>query len=415
MDMEEKKDNSIKVMVAAYGLAFGFSSMDRLLILMLFPFIIPYFDLNLTQAGWIASAMAVGYIICALIGGVLSDKFGRKKVILPSIILFSVGSALTGLVTGFAQLIGIRAIVGGGQGFLNSAAAAQISEEAPIEKRGLYSGIYFSLFALLGSFVAPIYATKVASIWGWQTACVLTIIPGIILALLIKFFIKESKRFIPKKASVASEGADSPKGSWALVLKNKNIVVIIILAVFGMIWLWCWLSFGTTFFVSKGYSSSAAGGLQSAMGIGGFIGMLIMPSFSDRIGRKKVLFLGSIIGAAGTLAIAMLPELPFSGIFLIFIVSSFAAWGMYPVFLSIAPTESIPMKYAATAIALVSSIGEIVGTVIAPPLLGSIGDNFGITAIVVTGGVALIIVAIVSLFLRETAPQVIARRHTDAA
>ncbi|XFO68964.1 Sialic acid transporter NanT [Sporomusa silvacetica DSM 10669] len=112
--MEQKKGfwNPVTVLVSTYTVTLGFSALDRLLIAMLFPFVLPEFGLDFTQAGILMTCMAVGYFVFAFIGGVLSDKYGRKKVILPSVLIFSLGSALTGLATGFASLVGVRTFVG---------------------------------------------------------------------------------------------------------------------------------------------------------------------------------------------------------------------------------------------------------------------------------------------------------------
>ncbi|WP_169717571.1 hypothetical protein SPSIL_051790 [Sporomusa silvacetica DSM 10669] len=79
----------------------------------------------------------------------LSDKYGRKKIILPSVLIFSLGSAFTGLATGFASLVSIRTFIGGAEGTFNSAAVAQIAEESLPEERGKNVGIYNSAFPFM--------------------------------------------------------------------------------------------------------------------------------------------------------------------------------------------------------------------------------------------------------------------------
>lgn len=408
-------ENNINTMVLTYGFTFGFSSLDRLLIAMLFPFILPYFHFSLTQGGTLITCMAIGYIIFSVLGGAISDKYGRKKVIMPSLIIFSLGSALTGMANSFASLVGVRTVIGAAEGSYNAAAAAQISEEAPVEQRGKYMGIYQSFFALLGSFIAPIYAMNVAAVWGWQWACYLTIIPGIILAIIAQKFVKEQPRFHEIQAGSKTD-IEKPKVSLKEILKEKNVVVTIILAMFAMTWLWSWLSFGTSYFVMvKKLSETASGGLMSAMGLGGFFGMMIVPSLSDKLGRKKMVSIGAIIGLLGTLVIVFMPNLGFIANYIAFFVTAFGAWGIFPIFLLVTNTESVPAEQAASAVGLVASIGEIVGIAIAPTLLGAIGDSFGLTATMLVGGAALIIVILISLFLRETAPAILNKKIDQAA
>lgn len=114
----------INTMVLIYFIVWGFSAADRLLIAMLFPYVLPEFGLAYTQAGFLMAAMSIGYLVCALGGAAISDQIGRKKVIVPSVVVFSLGSALTGFAGGFAQLIGLRTIVGAAEGSFNMAATA---------------------------------------------------------------------------------------------------------------------------------------------------------------------------------------------------------------------------------------------------------------------------------------------------
>nr|WP_245867426.1 MFS transporter [Sporomusa silvacetica] len=110
----------------------------------------------------------------------------------------------------------------------HSAAVAHMCEESPPEERGKNIGIYNSAFPFMAVFVAPIYATQIAALWGWQMACFLTIIPGVALAWFIKRSIKESKRF--EAQCVKSEG------SWTDILKEKNIWLCFIACGLWMVW-----------------------------------------------------------------------------------------------------------------------------------------------------------------------------------
>ncbi|MGA3127409.1 MAG: MFS transporter [Candidatus Korobacteraceae bacterium] len=391
----------INRMTTIYFLTWGFSAMDRLLVAMLFPFILPYFKLSFAQGGLLMACMSIGYLIVAFAGGMLSDRYGRRKVILPSVFVFSIGSALTGFAGSFAQMVGIRSIVGAGEGSFNMAATAQIAEECPPEKRGVYIGFYTSAFALFGSFVAPIYATQVASRWGWQWACYLTIIPGIILALVIWGMVKETKRFATPVV------AARPKASWGQVMKVRNIVVACLLGIFWMVWLWSWLSFGTVFFVNvKHLTTGVAGIMQSALGAGGFLGMIAVPALSDKLGRRVPLIVGTILGLLGTLAIVYLPGGAFALTYLALFVTAFVTWGCAPIIISVIPSESVPTEWIASGIALVTCLAELAGIAVAPPILGAIGDKFGLSTTMLCGGAALIPVLLLSAFvLRETAPR----------
>ena len=403
----------INVMSAIYFLAWGFSAGDRLLIAMLFPFILPYFKLGYAQGGLLMASMSIGYLFVAFLGGMLSDKYGRRKVILPSVFVFSIGSALTGFAGGFAQLVWIRSIVGAGEGSFNMAATAQIAEECPPEKRGAYVGFYTSAFALFGSFVAPIYATQVASRWGWQWACYLTIIPGVILAFMILALVKETKRFTAPAAVVKPKSSfGQVVKAWGHVMKERNMVVACLLAMFWMVWLWSWLSFGTVYFVNvKHMTAGAAGFMLSALGAGGFLGMIAVPAFSDKVGRRIPLIVGTILAIVGTLGIMYMPGSAFALMYVTFFVTAFVSWGYIPLVISVIPSESVPTEWIASGIALVTCLAELAGLTIGLPVLGAIGDKYGLSTTMLCGVAALISVLLLSAFvLRETAPKFTAAR-----
>lgn len=406
----------MNTMVMVYFLGWGFSAADRLLIAMLFPYVLPEFGLDFTMAGVLMAAMSIGYLLLAVAGGALSDKFGRKIVILPSVLVFSIGSALTGFAGSFAQLIGWRTVVGAAEGSYNMAATAQIAEESPPEKRGMYVGIYTSAFPLFASFVAPLYGTMVAEVWGWRWACYLTIIPGLLLAPYIWWKIKEKGHAAaPALSPVAAPSVPLEKVSWVEVLKRRNVLVAAIISIFWMIWLWSWLSFGTLFLTKvKGYEPGSAGLLMAAMGSGGFLGMMAICTISDKIGRKPVIMLAAVVGFVGTLIAIYLPggSLPLTWVVLF--ATAFVTWGVCPVILSVIPSESVPSNWVALGVAIVTCLAEFAGIIIAPPGLGALADNFGLTTSLTVAACGTVPMLLFSFILQETAPRVIAARVATA-
>lgn len=408
----------INVTVLIYFLTWGLAAGDRLLIAMLFPFVLPEFGLEYAQAGLLMAAMSGGYLVFAFVGGLLSDRIGRKKVILPSVFIFSIGSAVTGFAGGFASLVGYRTVVGAAEGSWNMAATAHIAEECPPEKRGLYIGFYNAAFPLFASFIAPIYATLIAQAWGWRWACILTIVPGLILVPVIAKFVKESGRYVaPDSAHAVAAPAHelAASSSWFDVLKQRNVLTAAIIAVFWMIWLWSWLSFGTMFFTKiKHYDPAAGGVLMSALGAGGCIGSFLLSAVSDKIGRKPVVMLAAAFGLIGTLAVIYLPagNLPLT--WLVLFVTAFMTWGIAPVILSVIASESVPPNHVALGVAIVTCLAEFAGIIIAPPGLGALADAYGLSTSLLVAAAGLIPMFLLAFVLQETAPRVLAARMATA-
>ena len=404
-------------LVLIYTFSWAFAALDRLIIAFMLPFIMPYFGMNYAQAGLLMSLMAIGLLVCALIFGPLSDKIGRKKITLPMLLIFSCLSCVTGLVKSIALLFVVRTIVGGSEGAFNTAAPAHISEVSPPEKRGGYIGTYLSSFAIGGAFLAPIYAMNVASRWSWQTACYLTIIPGVILAILGWIFIKESPRFVKGTpeydAEQEAKKQDQGKVGLIEVLKIRNVVLSLVLVAVFFVWCWSWLSYGTSYFTAeKGFDEITSGNLMGIFGLGAFFGCLVMPRLSDRYGRKPVILITSAISFVVVAILLFLPH-GFADYAVLLFLSTFFAWGALPLFMMVIPTESVKPGWAASAIAIALGVGEVIGMA-AQPVLGAIADASNLTNAMFVGSFGLVAGCIVCLFLKESAPAVLARRAEKA-
>ncbi|MFC7189764.1 MFS transporter [Halocatena marina] len=107
-----------------------------------------------------AYAFAVG--VFALIAGPVSDRIGRRRILLIGTTLMTIALAAHGFVESFASLFAVRAFAGGAGGVLNGAAIAYIGDYFPRERRGWASGWVLSGLAAgqiagvpLGSYSQP--------------------------------------------------------------------------------------------------------------------------------------------------------------------------------------------------------------------------------------------------------------------
>src|SRR5579864_247493 len=98
--------------VTLLGLGFGLVGLDRWIIAPMFPFIMKDLHLSYQDLGNLAGILGICWGVFAAIMGGVSDKIGRRKVLIPAILGFSVLSGLSGLATGFVSLMLIRAIMG---------------------------------------------------------------------------------------------------------------------------------------------------------------------------------------------------------------------------------------------------------------------------------------------------------------
>ena len=135
MEKQGKKSYVYKITIVAAvgGLLFGY---DTAVVAGAIGFIQKRFDLSAAMMGWIASCALIGCIVGAMFSGYLSDKFGRKKVLILSAILFAVSSVGTSVPHDLTIFVVFRIIGGLGIGIASMISPMYITECAPAEIRG---------------------------------------------------------------------------------------------------------------------------------------------------------------------------------------------------------------------------------------------------------------------------------------
>jgi EmrB/QacA subfamily drug resistance transporter len=125
-------------------------------------------DLNgLEHLSWVVTA----YILAATIGlpiyGKLGDLFGRKSIFIFAIVVFLLGSVLSGLAQNMGQLIGFRALQGVGGGGLMIGAQAILGDLVSPRDRGKYMGLIGAAFGL-ASVCGPLLGGWITDAWSWR-------------------------------------------------------------------------------------------------------------------------------------------------------------------------------------------------------------------------------------------------------
>ena len=132
------------------GMLFGF---DTGIISGASPLIESDFGLSVAQTGFITSSVLIGSCAGALSIGALSDRFGRKKLLILAAILFLLGSGMCAGSTGFLMMVVARIILGLAVGAASSLTPAYLAELAPKERRGSLSTL-FQLMITFGILLA---------------------------------------------------------------------------------------------------------------------------------------------------------------------------------------------------------------------------------------------------------------------
>jgi sugar porter (SP) family MFS transporter len=176
------------------GLMFGF---DIAIISGAVPFIQSYFGWNELQLGWGVSSLLVGAIIGAFGSGVLSDIYGRKKVLIVVALFFAVSCAITALAKSSAVFISARLFGGLAVGAASVLSPMYVAEVAPARNRGMLVSAYqlAIVLGILCSYIINYGLHNLENNWRWMFAT--GILPSVLFFIGL-FFIPESPRWLFK-------------------------------------------------------------------------------------------------------------------------------------------------------------------------------------------------------------------------
>ncbi len=386
--------------VALLALGFGLVGLDRFIILPLFPVMMRDLNLNYQDLGNISAVLALAWGISSIFMGRLSDRVGRRKVIIPSVIMFSLLAGLSGLATGVGALLLIRAVMGVAEGAFTPTSIAATAEASHPKRLGMNIGIQQAFFPLLGLGLAPIVATQLLLIVpSWRWVFVLVSVPGFLVAWALYRILRDNRQ---PASTVQHE--EVPRTSWMTVLRQRN-VLLNVACMFCM--LTCLFVISVmlpnylTDFLHMGMQQM--GFVMSSIGFGGFCGMVVMPTLSDRLGRKPVALLSCLATGLALWLMIQTGAEPVK-LFLLLFATTFFNFSMICMTVGPLTSESVPPALVSTATGLVVGIGEVFGGGVAPALAGYIAQHHGIENTLYLALSGAVLGLVVALFLRETAP-----------
>lgn len=387
--------------IALLTLAFGLVGLDRFAINPLFPAMMK--DLNLTyqDLGNLSSVLAIAWGVASIYAGSLSDRLGRRKVLIPTVLIFSAMSGFSGLATGIGSLLVFRVIMGAAEGaFMPASIAATIEASRP-SRRGLNFGIQQNGLPLIGLAAGPIIVTQILEATGsWRLGFLLVAVPGFILAFLMFLVLRDTQGTVGA-AEPAASTAD--KASWRKALGIRNVVLACLVLLFMAAALNVLIAMTPSYLVDHlKIGTGQMGFIVSASGFGALIGGTLLPSLSDRLGRKPVMLGCSLLAAVALWGFMYAPANPLM-LFLLLAVSTGAAFSA--IFINNGPltVESAPAAIASTAVGLVVGVGEIFGGGIAPSIAGYIANNYGIQNVYGLSLGCFLASVVVIMFIREPA------------
>ncbi|HEY1644666.1 MAG TPA: MFS transporter [Streptosporangiaceae bacterium] len=204
-------------------------------------------ELHLSPAGleWVVSAYALALAALIPLGGALGDHFGRKRVFLAGLILFTLASAACALSVSGGMLIGFRVVQGVGGAVMSSLTLSLISEAYPPEARTRPIGIWAAVSGLAVA-GGSVLGGLLLSVFPWSSIFWVNVPIGALAVAVCLVAVAESRESVPRpfdSAGVAlSAGGlllltfgfvDSADATWASPIVAGSVAAgVLILAVF---------------------------------------------------------------------------------------------------------------------------------------------------------------------------------------
>lgn len=243
----------------------------------------------------------LGGTVGGLAAGTLADRFGRRPIMMITILMYSVFSGMTYFATELWHVAALRFLVAMGVGGEWAVAASLVSEIFPARARAHASGI-FHASSVLGTWMAALAGILVGA--NWRYAYLVGIVPALLI-LWVRVAVKEPEQWKAK----AAQGRSAQLGSFKDLLTNpkwnRNAIFGMLLAAVGLGTFWAvivatqGLAEGllTDSGVAKDIASTKAkfayGIIQTA---GGGIGLLAFGPLCARFGRRRA-FIGMQLAA----------------------------------------------------------------------------------------------------------------------
>jgi len=424
---------TILVMLTA---AMVINYMDRSALAVAMPFITEDFHLTDVEKGIIFSSFSVGYALFNFLGGVLSDKFGAKKVFVWAMVFWSAMCGLTAGAFNFWTLLAARALFGVGEGPISTTANKMVNNWFPLRERARSVGINQAGGPLGGALSGPVVGF-LALTFGWRVAFVLIALIGLTWALIWRIVATDNPRDnhrVSAREIEEIEATDSAEdvaveevatgekpSMWKAILQPAILATALSLFCYNYI-LFFFLTWFPVYLVdAQGVSlrdMSIVTAIPWIVGAAGYLGGgFLIDYIFTRTGKqffsRKVVLVSCLITSAVCVGLTSTASSATSAVILMTVAVGFLMLAA-PAYWTLIQ-DAAPKEYVGSAGGLMHGLANISG-IVAPTVTGFIvtTSSYG-GAFVLAGALGVLGALIVWIFVRHqkthgieipTAPQV---------
>jgi MFS transporter, AAHS family, benzoate transport protein len=377
-----------------------FDMFDLVIYSSVIPILMKEWSISPVQAGAIGSYGFFGMMIGAIIFGVLADKFGRKNILILSVILFSIFTFLCAFAPGPFMFSIFRFIAGVGIGGVLPNVIAIITDYAPKHLHNTMVSIVMCAFSV-GGILAGLVGIYFIPLMGWKSVYWVAAIPILFIPFMVKYFhdspaillmkgridelrlvlskVNDKVSLTPDTEFVVNTSTEKEPGSpvVALFKNNRALGTFMIWIAFFMCLLMIngvstWLP---NLMFSAGYALASSLSFMIVLNIGAIVGTLILGGIADKFGVKKVLVPMFIMAAISLTLLGFKNNMII--LYLLVFIAGACTMGAQNISYAFV-SQYYPSLMRSTAIGFASGIGRIGGII--GPTFGGILVSLNLSA-----------------------------------
>ena len=418
------------LLVALCFLVIAADGMDVAIMGFVTPAILQEWDISRPVFGIVISAAPFGLVIGALVAGPSSDRFGRKPVLVTSVLVFGVLTLLAAYASTPTEMAALRLLAGTGMGAAMPNATTLLSEYAPQRRRSLMITVMFTGFNL-GSAVIGFAAGYMIPLYGWRSVLMLGGAIPLLLVPVLVLFLPESARLLALRGAASAKiaavlgrvtghrfGSDTAFVSNEPPLPTRKPIGVLFSPGYGVTTVSLWVTYFMgllviylltgwlpTIIKDAGLSMATAANVTALFQVGGTIGAIVVGWAMDRARPALVIGAAYLGGGACILVLSQLGVLS-AGMAALVFSAGFCMSGAQTGLNAYAP-GCYPTMARATGVSWmlgVGRFGSIFGSAVGGALLGA-GWGFSaiLGALAVPAICAALAIAVTQLGRADTA------------
>ncbi|OZM81363.1 MFS transporter [Pseudonocardia sp. MH-G8] len=349
---------------------------DRTMVAIALPFIGEEFDLSKTEQGWLVTTFALAYLVFQVPGGMLADRFGAKRLLLVSLLLWSAFTALTGAMWGFFALVAVRGLFGVAQALFPGASFKALAERTTPDRRATAAGSMLASNSL-GAGLAPLVVAPVLLAFGWRDTFWIVAGAGALVGTLLWALLP---RPLPARLSEPDTADDAPAPGIARVLRSAAVWKFAALFCATNMLVYGLITWVPSYLIEERGISLLGTGLATAipslvMTVTTFVGGVLFDRWFYY--RARVLVIPVLLVAAVMLLLMLRAGSAVE--FTIYQTLAMGVAGLSTMSVLGMPVRALPRAVIGSGMGVVNVGGQVAG-VVAPVLMGFLVDRFSYTA-----------------------------------